>query len=178
MERNGWGYQHRLLLVCVAGVLGAAVLAVVPMRSLQTSETKAGAVAALSSASSSPGAPRFTPSQRPVMGTPSYSEEGYQKDRTRYLSNVVPGRAFQVLGAAPGLTGIQPASPLSPVVEALESVQLAVKAPSGAPVTFTSVGLGAFPNGQTSITVAPVQVRRPRSAVEEGCRNPFNGVRA
>ncbi len=41
------------------------------------------------------------------------------------------GRAFQVLGATPGLPGIQPASPLSQVVKALESVQLAVTVPNG-----------------------------------------------
>jgi len=154
MERERRGYQNRLLLVCGAGVLGVAALAVAVVASLQTSETKPGAVSALSSASSSPGALRFKPSQRPVMATPSYSEEVYLKDPARYLSDVVPGRAFQVLSAAPGLAGIQPASPLSPVVKALESVQLAVKVPNGAPVTFTSVGLGAFPNGQASVTVA------------------------
>ncbi|GEM_PF-719851 len=97
---------------------------------------------------------RFAPAQKPSMPTPQFSAEAFARDRQAYLSDVVPGRAFQVLSPRPGLGTLQPASPLSPVVKPLGSVDLAVKAPPNAPVTFTSVGLGAFPNRRTSITVA------------------------
>jgi len=97
---------------------------------------------------------RFAPAREGSMPTPPFSADAFARDREAYLSQVVPGRAFQVLSPRPGLGALQPASPLSPVVKPLGKVELAVKVPPNAPVTFTSVGLGAFTNGRTSITVA------------------------
>jgi len=96
----------------------------------------------------------FEPLPRGAMRAAAFSIHAYERDTQAYLSQVVPGRAFQVQSPRPGLASIQAVSSLVPTVRALGNVELAVSCPAGAPVTFTSVGLGRFPNERTSITVA------------------------
>lgn len=97
---------------------------------------------------------RFQPVPEGALAIPKFSREDYDRDPPAYLAQVVPGRAFQVLSPRPGLPAITSAVAFRQTVEPLGSVDLAVSVVPSAPVTFTSAGLGSFPNERTSISVA------------------------
>lgn len=97
---------------------------------------------------------RFEPVPEGALAISEFSREDYNRDPAAYLAQVVPGRAFQVLSPRPDLPAITSAVAFRQTVEPLGSVDLAVSVVPSAPVTFTSAGLGSFPNKRTSISVA------------------------
>jgi|GEM_PF-1654498 len=66
----------------------------------------------------------FEPLPRGAMRAAAFSIHAYERDTQAYLSQVVPGRAFQVQSPRPGLASIQAVSSLVPTVRALGNVEL------------------------------------------------------
>jgi hypothetical protein len=95
------------------------------------------------------------PERVSVMMKPSaFDAKAYGADPTAYLNIVEPGRVFQTAQPGKGVKRIAPLSPYFQRVAQGQSIALKVKAPAGAPVTFTSFDMGEFANRLTSITVA------------------------
>lgn len=82
-----------------------------------------------------------------------YDPEAFRADPESYLSVVEPGRAFQVAQAEPGTPALASLSDHYSEVRQGEAVELAVAAPPGSPVSFTSLDLGQFDNGLTATSV-------------------------
>ena len=83
----------------------------------------------------------------------SFSLASYDSNKKAYLKQVVPDRAFQYARGGLDVRTIQAASSTSGSLQPSDTMDMSVRAVPGAPVTFTSVGLGAFQNGRSSITV-------------------------
>ncbi len=90
----------------------------------------------------------------PLIAPKPFDEAAYRANPQAYLDVAEPGRVFQTKPAAPGVARIEPVSPYWQDVKQGASVELAVKALPGAPVTFTSFDCGKFGNGLTTETVA------------------------
>lgn len=89
----------------------------------------------------------------PLIAPKPFDATAYKANPQAYLDVAEPGRVFQAKPAAPGVARIEPISPYFQDVKLNESVELAVKAAPGYPVTFTSMDCGAFGNGLTTETV-------------------------
>ena len=99
-------------------------------------------------------APRSHPERlNPRMAPAAFDAAAYAAKPQEYLDVAEPGRVFQTKPAGPGVTAIAPVSPYWQDVKQGDSIELAVKAVPGAPVTFTSFDAGAFGNGLTTQTV-------------------------
>lgn len=90
----------------------------------------------------------------PLIAPKPFDEAAYKADPQAYLDVAEPGRVFQTKPAAAGVARLESVSPYWQDVKQGESVELAVKALPGAPVTFTSFDCGKFGNGLTTQTVA------------------------
>ncbi len=86
-----------------------------------------------------------------------FDPQSYAADPQKYLNTVEPGRVWQSAQPGPGVTRAGLASKAFSEVLQGEAVPLKVKVLPNAPVTFTSIDLGAFSNRLTSITVAADQ---------------------
>jgi len=75
-----------------------------------------------------------------------------KKYRTDYLNTHEPGRVYQVAQPGKEVTVLQRVSNVYQEVEQGSKVTLEVKGKPGYPCTFTSMDLGMFENGLTSIT--------------------------
>tara|TARA_R110002072_G_scaffold301976_2_gene483188 strand:- start:6668 stop:7474 length:807 start_codon:yes stop_codon:yes gene_type:complete len=82
-----------------------------------------------------------------------FDAEEFARNPDAYLNVVEPGRAFRAAQPGPGVPTLKGMSPALQYAEQGESVSLKVKTVAGAPVTFTSLDLGAFENRLTTITV-------------------------
>lgn len=82
-----------------------------------------------------------------------FDAAAYAADPNKYLQTLAPGRVFQPAQPGPGVPRIVATSPRLAEIQQGETITLQVKAAAGAPVTFTSLDLGAFENQLTSITV-------------------------
>ncbi len=89
----------------------------------------------------------------PLIAPKPFDAVAYKADPKSYLDVAEPGRVFQSKPAAAGVARIEPVSPYFQDVKQGESIELAVKAAPGFPVTFTSFDCGAFGNGLTTQTV-------------------------
>lgn len=89
----------------------------------------------------------------PLVAPKSFDATAYKADPKAYLDVAEPGRVFQSKPAAPGVARIEPVSPYWQQVKQGDSIELAVKAAPGYPVTFTSFDCGSFGNGLTTQTV-------------------------
>lgn len=89
----------------------------------------------------------------PLVAPKPFDATAYKADPKAYLDVVEPGRALQSKPYAPGVAAIEPVSAYWNEVKQGESVELAVKAAPGYPVTFTSFDGGSFGNGLTTQTV-------------------------
>ncbi len=89
----------------------------------------------------------------PVILPPLFDSQAFENDPQAYLDVVEPGRVFQSAQPGPGVRAISVKGNRRHEIRQLESVRLSVKAPSGYPITFTSMDLGQFENHLTSITV-------------------------
>ena len=84
----------------------------------------------------------------------AFDAEGYARDPQAYLDVVEPGRVWQMAANVEGIGEITVVGSAFHEIPALGSASLDVRVPPGAPVTFTSLDLGAFINGLSSMTVA------------------------
>lgn len=89
----------------------------------------------------------------PLMAPKPFDAAMYSAEPKAYLDVAEPGRAFQSKPAGLGVSRIEPVSPYFQSVMQGESIELAVKAVPGFPVTFTSFDCGSFGNGLTTQTV-------------------------
>ncbi len=86
---------------------------------------------------------------------PAFDRAGYRADPAGYLARIAPGRVHEVADPAAGVALIAPVGPSGFSVETNAEAVLAARTEPGMPVTFTSTGLGEFPDsGFPSITVA------------------------
>jgi hypothetical protein len=100
----------------------------------------------------SPG--RFPERLSPMVSPKRFDADAYRKNPELYLNTVEPGRVFQCAQPGPNVPALNRDS--KPGIRTVqgETVSLKVRAPAGAPVTFTSFDSGAFQNRLPSITVA------------------------
>jgi len=89
----------------------------------------------------------------PLAKSTPFDPKAYAANPEAYLETIEPGRVFAPAEPGPNVPRIQPLSPSRQTVESGGSVELAVRAAPGAPVTLTSFDLGSFENRLTSITV-------------------------
>lgn len=89
----------------------------------------------------------------PLIAPKPFDRASYARDSKPYLDVVEPGRVFQAAqpGAGVPKTTVE-GEPLRNLVQG-QSADLAVRAPAGMPVSFTSFDGGRFSNGLTAITV-------------------------
>jgi hypothetical protein len=85
---------------------------------------------------------------------PPFDAAAYAASPQTYLDRVEPARAFQPLPPQNGAVWLEQRGDPGPVVNPGGRAMLTVQVGPGQPVTFTSLGLGAFANGRTSISVA------------------------
>lgn len=84
---------------------------------------------------------------------PAFDHEAFERDPRAYLDTVAPGRIYQTAKPGREVPALVPAGPDSFDVAPGGEAELAVRTRPRAPVTFTSVNMGSFSNGLTSITV-------------------------
>ena len=89
----------------------------------------------------------------PLIAPKPFDAVSYKADPKAYLDVAEPGRVFQSKPAGAGVARIEPVSPYFQEVKQGDSVEFAVKAAPGYPVTFTAFDCGAFGNGLTTQTV-------------------------
>ena len=89
----------------------------------------------------------------PLVEPASFDRAAYRRDPGTYLDTVEPGRALQPGEPGPGVPDLAIVGADTVRVAELGSVVLAAQAVPRAPVSFTSMDMGAFPNGLTAITV-------------------------
>lgn len=89
----------------------------------------------------------------PLLAPPPFDAEVFAKNPAPYLTQSVPGRVFQTATPGPGVPVLASQGRATVEMPHGESRDLAVKAPPGSPVTFTTFDLGTFANGLPSITV-------------------------
>lgn len=95
------------------------------------------------------------PERLSVLLPPSkFDPESYARDPAAYLEKFEPGRVWQTAQPGPDTPAIKPLVASRHFLAQGESVRLKVKTAPNAPVTFTSMDLGAFENQLPSITVA------------------------
>jgi hypothetical protein len=82
-----------------------------------------------------------------------FDAEAFATNPTPYLQQSVPGRVFQTAQPGPAVPVLGARGPATHEVPHGGSTDLAVRAPAGAAVTFTTFDLGLFDNGLASITV-------------------------
>jgi hypothetical protein len=97
---------------------------------------------------------RFPERLSPMLAPKPFDEQAYRKNPETYLNTVEPGRVFQCAQPGPNVPALNRDSKPGLRTVQGETVSLKVRAPSGAPVTFTSFDSGAFQNQLPSITVA------------------------
>jgi hypothetical protein len=96
---------------------------------------------------------RFPERLSPLVRPKPFDLQAYAADPQAYLDVVEPGRVWQTSDGASGVEALRAAGVAYMVVPPGGSVMLEVDAVPFAPVTFTSLDMGAFDNGLTSITV-------------------------
>lgn len=89
----------------------------------------------------------------PLMAPKPFDAAAYKADPKAYLDVAEPGRVFQSKPAGAGVPRIESVSPYWQDVEQGKSIELAVRAAPGFPVTFTTFDTGALENGLTTMTV-------------------------
>jgi hypothetical protein len=92
-------------------------------------------------------------STSPLLAAPSFDAGAFAKNPAPYLQQSVPGRVFQTAQPGPDVPVLGARGPATHEVPHGGSTDLAVRAPVGAAVTFTTFDLGLFDNGLASITV-------------------------
>jgi hypothetical protein len=88
----------------------------------------------------------------PMVKASPFDRDAFFKNPKAYLDVCEPGRVWQASREA-NAPVLRPESAAIVLIHPLGSVELAVLGAPNAPVTFTSVDLGQFSNGLTSITV-------------------------
>ena len=95
--------------------------------------------------------------QHPERTSPNvistFDAAAYARDPRPYLSLCEPGRVFATAEPGPNVPELLAAGQVRQFVSAGGSAILAVRAPAGAPVTFTTYGLGTFAHDLPSVTV-------------------------
>ncbi len=89
-----------------------------------------------------------------LMRPAAFDARAYHADPEKYLTTIEPGRVFQPAQPGKSVKRLAAISPYLQRVAQGQSIVLKVRAPAGAPVTFTSFDMGEFSNRLTSITVA------------------------
>jgi len=89
----------------------------------------------------------------PMLVPERFDEAAYRRNPRAYLDVVEPGRVWDTKAPAEDVKVIETQGGSTKQLKALASVELSVKSEPNAPVTFTSMDLGEFPGGRTSITV-------------------------
>lgn len=89
----------------------------------------------------------------PLLAVAPFDAETFAKDPEPYLQQSIPGRVFQTAHPGPGVPVLGARGPATHEVPHGGSCELAVRAPAGAAVTFTTFDLGLFDNGLASISV-------------------------
>jgi hypothetical protein len=77
----------------------------------------------------------------------------YLHDPAAYLNIIEPGRALQPADPAPGVPSLDVVGPDLVTIAELGTTTLAVRTVPRGPVSFASLDMGAFANGQSAITV-------------------------
>ena len=90
----------------------------------------------------------------PFHPAPKFDRQTYLEDPEAYLSDIAPGRVFDVLPYSPDTPRIRRASSARQKVLQGESVVLKATTEPGMPVSFYSNRLGRFDDGLSAITVA------------------------
>ncbi|MBA3685763.1 MAG: hypothetical protein H0W72_11060 [Planctomycetes bacterium] len=89
----------------------------------------------------------------PLVAPAAFDRAAWDRDPEAYLRVIEPGRVYQTAQPGKDVPVLVPIGPVLARIRALSSTTLAVRAPAGAPVSWTSGDLGAFENRLTSITV-------------------------
>lgn len=89
----------------------------------------------------------------PLLAPAPFDEKAFSQDPAPYLQRSVPGRVFQTAQPGPSVPVLGARGPATHEIAHGGACELAVRAPAGAPVTFTTFDLGLFDNGLASITV-------------------------
>lgn len=94
------------------------------------------------------------PERLTVMITPKKFEiASYRRDPGNYLNVIEPGRVNQPAEPGAGVPDLMPVGPDGFSVPELGSVTIAFRTAPRAPLSLTSLDMGAFANGQSAITV-------------------------
>ncbi|MDP1560320.1 MAG: hypothetical protein Q8M16_02880 [Pirellulaceae bacterium] len=96
---------------------------------------------------------KFPERLSPAFPAKPFDLDGFKADPKAYLTTVEPGRIWQSLEKAEGVSQLSRQSPLYQTLIQGETVALRVKAIPGAPVTFHSFDLGHFENRLTTTSV-------------------------
>ena len=89
----------------------------------------------------------------PLIPPAAFDQQAWARDPESYLRVSEPGRVFQTATPGPDVPVLVPSGPVMARIRALGTTALVVRAPAGAPVSWTSGDLGAFDNHLSSITV-------------------------
>lgn len=94
------------------------------------------------------------PERLTVMITPKKFElASYRRDPGKYLNVIEPGRVNQPAEPSADVPDLLPVGPDGFTVPELGSVTIAFRTAPRAPLSLTSLDMGAFANGQSAITV-------------------------
>lgn len=89
----------------------------------------------------------------PLIEPPPFDLDAYRRDPAKYLQVVEPGRALQPGESGPDIPALAAVGATALQVAELGTIPLIVRAAPRAPVSFTSLDMGAFANGLSAITV-------------------------